>query len=138
MIQMAPALATIMLMQAAPPASPPQADPPRAASPEGYEPPVPIGGDLTWLSRISYPMCARRRQEGGCVVIRLTISRFGKPIDCAVLSSSGSSALDTAVCDGAKKYGRFQPALHNGRPIESLYEPHPVVWRLAMGVTGRK
>lgn len=137
MIDMASALATILSMRSTTPASPPQADPTRAASPEGYQPPVPIGGDLTWLSRISYPMGARRRQEGGRVIVTLTISYDGKPVGCAVISSSGLSDLDTAVCDGAKKYGRFRPALQNGRPIVSLYEPHPVVWRPAPGMTGR-
>ncbi|MBI0475105.1 energy transducer TonB [Sphingomonas sp. MA1305] len=130
MIDMTMALATILVTQATTPATAPQADPPRAASPEGYEPPVPIGDQGDWFPVDAYPPEARRAGDQGRVSIKLMLDPLGKPSACVITESSGSAALDAKTCELAMHNGRFRPARQKGRAIASTYQLRGVRWQL--------
>ena len=70
----------------------------------------PIGNPAHWFSNDDYPIEARRRDEEGRVMLRLTIDPHGKADTCAIVSSSGSIFLDDATCDLAMHRSRFLPA----------------------------
>jgi len=83
--------------------------------------PVPQG---SWATRIleNYPARAIRDELQGTVGISLVVSAQGRVLSCAVTSTSGHAILDEAACDGAQRYGRFEPALdHKGQPTEGTF-----------------
>lgn len=93
----------------APPAPPPAPPPPpsqaRGASPRDAS---------RWAARIqaNYPSRAQRAGEEGTVGVAVTVTPDGRAANCRVTSSSGSSALDSAACQGMERYARFNPALN--------------------------
>ncbi|TMM48103.1 TonB family protein [Qipengyuania marisflavi] len=94
----------------APPA-PPAPSKARAASPKGQE---------GWAARIrdNYPRRAERDGTEGSVGVSITIGPDGRVSNCSVSSSSGSSELDSAACQGMTRYARYNPALNAaGDPI---------------------
>jgi protein TonB len=94
----------------APPAPPPPPSPARAATPDGQG---------RWAARIqeNYPARAIRDETEGSVGVRVTIGPNGRVTACSVTSSSGSSVLDEAACDGMTRYARYNPALDDaGNP----------------------
>jgi protein TonB len=98
--------------RAAPPAPPPPPAPSRArgATPDGQG---------RWAARIqeNYPARAIRDETEGSVGVRVTIGPNGRVTACSVTSSSGSSVLDEAACDGMTRYARYNPALDDaGNP----------------------
>jgi protein TonB len=93
----------------APPAPPPPSKA-RGATPDGQG---------RWAARIqeNYPARAIRDETQGSVGVRVTISPQGRVTACSVTSSSGSSVLDEAACDGMTRYARYNPALDDaGNP----------------------
>ena len=70
----------------------------------------PAGNPAYWFSNDDYPAEARRRNEQGRVQVRLKIDPHGVARACAIVTSSGSIALDNATCDLAMRRGRFAPA----------------------------
>jgi periplasmic protein TonB len=104
-----PAPPARIIPPAAPPAPPPPPPPPppsqaRAASPNNQ---------ASWARRIqdNYPARAIRDETEGRVGVRVTIDANGRVSGCTVSSSSGSSVLDSAACDGMTRYARYNPAL---------------------------
>ncbi|HEU4651339.1 MAG TPA: energy transducer TonB [Croceibacterium sp.] len=98
--------------RAAPPAPPP---PPAPSKARGATP----DGQGRWAARIqeNYPARAIRDETQGTVGVRVTISPQGRVTACSVTSSSGSSVLDEAACDGMTRYARYNPALDDaGNP----------------------
>ena len=96
--------------RAAPPAPPPAPSKARGATPDGQG---------RWAARIqeNYPARAIRDETEGSVGVRVTISAQGRVTACSVTSSSGSSVLDEAACDGMTRYARYNPALDDaGNP----------------------
>jgi len=96
--------------RAAPPAPPPPPSKARAASADGQN---------RWAARIqeNYPARAIRDETEGSVGVRVTIGTNGRVTACSVTSSSGSSVLDEAACDGMTRYARYNPALDDaGNP----------------------
>ena len=78
-------------------------------------------GHYDWISSDDYPHEAIEKNEGGEVVVRMNISEKGKVTDCAVVSSSGSTALDKVPCLKAMKNGRFIPAIGaDGKPTAAM------------------
>jgi protein TonB len=62
------------------------------------------------VQRISrYRFYSRQQSAGGMVVTRLTLARDGGVLDVALLKSSGSSTLDTAVVDTIRRASPFPP-----------------------------
>jgi len=70
----------------------------------------PAGNPASWFSNDDYPVEARRRNEQGRVQIGLKIDPQGVARACAIMSSSGSVALDDATCALAMRRARFVPA----------------------------
>ena len=94
----------------APPAPPPAPSKARGATPDGQG---------RWAARIqeNYPARAIRDETEGSVGVRVTIGSNGRVTACSVTSSSGSSVLDEAACDGMTRYARYNPALDDaGNP----------------------
>lgn len=101
-----------VIPRAAPPAPPP---PPAPSKARGATP----DGQGRWAARIqeNYPARAIRDETEGSVGVRVTISPQGRVTACSVTSSSGSSVLDEAACDGMTRYARYNPALDDaGNP----------------------
>ena len=103
-----PAPVARIVPPAAPPAPPPPPPPPsqaRGATPDGQN---------RWAARIqeNYPARAIRDETEGTVGVNVTIGPNGRVTACSVSSSSGSSVLDQAACDGMTRYARYNPALN--------------------------
>ena len=64
----------------------------------------------SYVSDADYPASALRNEEQGTTRFRLTVGSDGRVADCAVTSSSGSSALDGTTCRIMKNRARFTPA----------------------------
>jgi protein TonB len=99
--------------RAAPPAPPPP--PPAPSQARGATP----DGQGRWAARIqeNYPARAIRDETEGSVGVRVTVGPNGRVTACSVTSSSGSSVLDEAACDGMTRYARYNPALDDeGNP----------------------
>jgi len=99
------------VLRVPPPAPPPPPSKARGASPDNQG---------RWARRIqdNYPSRALRNEEEGRVGVRVTIGTDGRVSNCSVTSSSGSSSLDEAACDGMRRYARYNPALDTaGNPI---------------------
>ncbi len=77
-----------------------------------------------WARQIAnnYPSRALRAGEEGSVGVSVVIGSNGRVATCSVTSSSGSSTLDDAACDGMRRYARFNPALNaDGSPTRGTY-----------------
>ena len=69
-----------------------------------------------------YPSVSLRKEESGTTVARLNISKYGRVIDCDILSSSGFATLDAAACRALTRRARFVPAGDAaGKPISSSW-----------------
>ncbi len=121
-----PAPPALRIPPPAPPAPPPPPPPPskaRGATPKGQS---------GWARRIqdNYPRRAEREGIEGNVGVNVTIGTDGRVAACRVTSSSGSSDLDSAACDGMTRYARFNPAQDTaGNPIQDSYSTQ-IVYRL--------
>jgi protein TonB len=105
-----PPPAPVFTRAAPPPAPPPPPSQARGATPDGQG---------RWAARIqeNYPARAIRDETEGTVGVRVTIGPNGRVTACSVTSSSGSSVLDEAACDGMTRYARYNPALDDaGNP----------------------
>lgn len=90
-------------------------------------PPRPVAG-LAGNVAPSYPESARRRGEQGRVMLRVTVSTEGSPMDVSVADSSGHPTLDEAAVSAVRRW-RFTPATQAGRPLVATAEV-PVVFHL--------
>ena len=71
----------------------------------------------SYVSDADYPSSALRSEEQGTTRFRLTVGSDGRVKDCAITSSSGSAALDSATCRIMRNRARFTPARDsNGQP----------------------
>ena len=88
---------------------PPPPPPPAPSKARGVSP----DGQSRWAARIqeNYPPRAVRDEVEGRVGVRVTVGPNGRVTACSVTSSSGSSVLDEAACDGMTRYARYNPAL---------------------------
>ena len=84
--------------------------------PTGAAPPRLVSGGIT---NMDYPAAAIRAREQGNVRIALNIGVDGAVTDCAVTTSSGSEALDSATCAIARERFSFTP----GRTSDGLAAP---------------
>jgi periplasmic protein TonB len=118
------------------PASPPSDAPPNPAAPAERQtaasgsagtnvtaaliPPRPVAGMETNRAP-TYPEIARRRGEEGRVMLRVSVSVDGTPLDVEVSGSSGHSSLDAAALSAVRQW-RFIPATQAGRALPALAE----------------
>ena len=107
-----PAPPQLVIPPPAPPAPPPPPSKARSASPRGQ---------AGWARRIQSNSPRRAEREGieGNVGVTITVGTDGRVASCRVSSSSGSSDLDAAACDGMTRYARYNPAQDAaGNPIQ--------------------
>jgi len=100
------------------PVAPPP--PPAPSQARGVRP----KGQSSWAGRIqsNYPARALREGTEGRVGVRVTVNAEGRVDACSVSSSSGSSTLDEAACQGMQRYARFDPALNDGgNPVSASW-----------------
>lgn len=101
-----------------------------AAAPGRAHAPLPVGGIGQWFGADAYPPDAMRAHEQGRVGVRVNVDETGKPINCAVASSSGSFALDSGTCTIAMANMTFTPATDaEGKPVAGVY-PFAVRWQI--------
>ena len=75
-----------------------------------------------------YPQSAREEGEEGLVVLRVRVSREGRPLEARIISSSGVRALDAAAVAGVGHW-TFVPAREGNEAIESWMDI-PIRFRL--------
>jgi len=117
----------VVIQTAAPPPAPPP-PPPAPSKAKGASP----KGLSSWAARIqaNYPTRAAREEREGRVGVRVGIGPDGRVTSCSVTSSSGSSDLDEAACDGMSRYARFNPAIDTaGNPTTDSYST-TIVYKL--------
>lgn len=94
------------------PPVPPMPDPPAPPPAPPRVTPValsPRGNPSTWVTNDDYPSSALTREEQGRTRFVVTADASGRPTDCTVTDSSGSSALDRAACRLLMQRARFRP-----------------------------
>ena len=102
-------------MVVTPVAPPPQittAPPPPPAPPpvRRIEPARAKANLASYVSNDDYPDSAIRNEEQGTTGFRLDVGPDGRVSGCSITSSSGSTALDNAVCRLMRSRARFTPA----------------------------
>lgn len=110
-----PPPAPVILARPVAPPPPPPPSQARGVSPKGQS---------NWAGRIqqNYPSRALREGTEGRVGVRVTVNGEGRVEACSVSSSSGSSVLDEAACQGMQRYARFDPALNDaGNPTSASW-----------------
>ena len=75
-----------------------------------------------------YPAQALRTGEQGTVLVLAQVDVNGQVSDARVVRHSGSSILDRAAPNEVRRW-KFQPALHDGRPVAANVEV-PVSYKL--------
>jgi periplasmic protein TonB len=121
-VAVAPPPPAVVIPVARPPAPPPPSQA-RGVRPRNQS---------SWASRIqqNYPARALREGTEGTVGVNVTVNGEGRVSACSVTSSSGSSALDEAACQGMQRYARFDPALSSdGSPISASWSTR-IVYQL--------
>jgi protein TonB len=96
-----------------------------------------------YLSRVArqiaqyrvYPTSALANNQGGRVVMRVTVARSGQVLDVGVRTSSGWPAIDAAEVETIRKAGRFPP-LPSEMPGDPVVLVLPVTYSPA-GSRGR-
>lgn len=91
----------------APPAPPPPPPPPRNYPAKRAAPVVPLP---SLFSGDDYPAAALRAEQEGMVLFRMKIDKNGRVAACDILSSSGSSSLDSTTCRLISARAKFHPA----------------------------
>lgn len=77
-----------------------------------------------------YPSAAIRTRTQGRVILRVTVTAEGRPGDCAVVATSGDSAIDQRSCRVVMQRAQFTPGLDPaGRPV-TIPAVFTVTWRL--------
>lgn len=90
-------------------------------------PPRPVAGIATNRAP-AYPEVARRRGEQGRVMLRVSVSADGTPLDVALAETSGHASLDSAALAAVRQW-RFIPATQAGKSVPAIAEI-PVRFRL--------
>ena len=126
--------ATLALQSWLPSAGAAQPMPPR---PVIVAQPVARGELQKLVSPDDYPESALRAGEQGHVGFALQVGPNGRATGCIVVSSSGSSALDSATCRLMRSRARFTPARDsNGNPVAAQVL-NQVSWALPAGTPAR-
>jgi TonB family protein len=84
----------------------------------------------TYFSDEDYPAAALRAGEQGIVAFRLRAGPDGKPSGCTILSSSGSSSLDSTTCRILMERPSFEPARDAQGKATSDEFVGRIVWKL--------
>ena len=76
----------------------------------------------------AYPATALRRGEQGRVMLRVSVSADGAPLEVDVAQTSGFPSLDSAALSAVRQW-RFVPATQAGRPVAAIADV-PVRFRI--------
>jgi len=83
---------------------------------------------LPWFTLDDYPLKAFEREWQGVTTFAVTVAPDGRPVSCAVTTSSGYPELDREACYVAQKRARFTPAYGpDGQRAYGVYRSQ-VVW----------
>jgi len=83
-------------------------------------PPRPVAGMETNRAP-AYPEMALRRHEAGRVMLRVSVSAHGRPLEVDVAQSSGFPILDAAALSAVRQW-QFVPAMQAGTPVAAVAE----------------
>jgi protein TonB len=83
-------------------------------------PPRPIAGMATNRAP-AYPEIALRRHETGRVMLRVSVSAHGRPLEVDVAQSSGYPILDSAALSAVRQW-QFIPAMQAGTAVAAIAE----------------
>ncbi|GMG90691.1 energy transducer TonB [Cupriavidus metallidurans] len=102
----------------APPAPPAPAPEPAAPAASANAAPRAVGiGEIACSPpQVTYPSQSRRMGETGKTVVRLTTDETGRVVKTAIVTSSGSTRLDTAAVNAVQAM-RCKPYMDNGRAV---------------------
>jgi TonB family protein len=76
----------------------------------------------SWVNYSDFPKDALADKRAGATVVRLTTDTAGRVTSCAVVQSSGVSALDDVVCQKALRRARYKPAIGaDGQPTAATF-----------------
>ena len=138
----APAAATVAPQPPAPPepvaidAAPARPSPPSAApeSAPAAAPVIPPRFDAAYLQNPAptYPPMAKRQNQTGRVVLRVTVSAEGLPTNVIVLTSSGYELLDQAALDVVRNRWKFVPAKRGDQAVAGQADV-PLSFRIGPG-----
>ena len=103
------------------------ADAARPAAAGPLIPPRPVAGMATNRAP-AYPEIALRRDQQGRVMLRVSVSADGRPLEVNVAQTSGYPALDAAALAAVRQW-RFVPATQAGIPVAAIAEV-PVRFRI--------
>jgi periplasmic protein TonB len=92
----------------------------RAAAADPLIPPRPVAGMETNRAP-AYPEIALRRHEVGRVMLRVSVSAHGQPLEVDVAETSGFPILDSAALSAVRQW-RFVPAMQAGTPVAAIAE----------------
>ncbi len=90
-------------------------------------PPRPVAGMETNRAP-AYPELALRRGEAGRVMLRVSVSAHGRPLEVDVMQSSGFPSLDSAALTAVRQW-QFVPATQAGIPVAAVAEV-PIRFRI--------
>jgi hypothetical protein len=92
-------------------------------------PAVPTNDPGTWIAPDELRL--DERYGGDWLSYSLTVNRYGRVLECAIVRPSHSSAIDTAVCKLISRRARFEPATDRGGvAVEGAYNG-TVRWEFA-------
>ena len=69
----------------------------------------------------AYPEIALRRHEAGRVMLRVSVSAHGRPLEVDVAKTSGYPILDSAALSAVRQW-QFIPAMQAGTPVAAVAE----------------
>lgn len=99
-------------------------------SANGRSDPQPKGNPGNWANTNDYPSIALQREMEGTTGFRVTVGPDGTVKNCVIVSSSGSSELDSTTCTNVKRRARFEPARDaSGKPTTGFYS-NRVRWQI--------
>ena len=110
------------------PATPPE--PPMPPAAHLIRPPEPRGTIASLVNPLDYPASALAARQQGIVRFRLFVGPDGRVAGCAILRSSGSSALDSATCQLIRRRARFTPALDSNGNAAAGTVDDQIAWHL--------
>lgn len=138
----APSAASVAPQPPAPPepvaidAAPARPSPPSAApdSAPSAAPVIPPRFDAAYLQNPAptYPPMAKRQNQTGRVVLRVTVSAEGLPTNVVVITSSGYELLDQAAVDVVRNRWKFVPAKRGDQAVAGQADV-PLSFRLGPG-----
>ena len=80
------------------------------------------------MHKPDYPREALQQEITGTVILLITVSESGEPINVKIEKSSHNRYLDKAAVDAAQKW-RFNPGMHDGKRVGGVVRV-PVVFNL--------